>query len=69
MHLKRLLAVFLLMITAGLSFVAAQESEDWYYDKPIRDIKFKGLDNVSESDLRGITERFIGEPFSDELQT
>lgn len=67
MHLKRLLAVFLLMITAGLSFVAAQESEDWYYDKPIRDIKFKGLDNVSESDLRGITERFIGEPFSDEL--
>ena len=67
MHLKRLLAVFLLMIAAGLYFLSAQESDDWYYGKPIRDIKFNGLDNVTESDLRGITERFVGELFSDEL--
>lgn len=67
MHIKRLLAVFLLMMAAGLSCLSAQESEEWYYDKPIRDIKFKGLHNVTESDLRGITERFVGEEFSDEL--
>ena len=67
MHIKRLLAVFLLMLAAGLSCLSAQESEEWYYYKPIRDIKFKGLHNVTESDLRGITERFVGEEFTDEL--
>lgn len=67
MHIKRLLSVFLLVLVAGLTLLPAQESDDWYYGKPIRDIKFKGLDNVSESDLRGITERFLGESFSDEL--
>ncbi len=45
----------------------SQESDGWYYGKPIRDIKFRGLDNVNESDLRGITDRFIGELFTDEL--
>ncbi len=67
MHLKRLLSVFLLACSVGISFLTAQESDEWYYGKPIRDIKFKGLDNVSESELRGITERFVGEEFSDEL--
>ncbi len=67
MHIKRLLSFFLLVLLAGMVQLPAQESEDWYYGKPIRDIKFNGLDNVNESDLRGITERFIGEDFSDEL--
>lgn len=67
MDIKRLLSVFLLVLVAGIARVPAQESEDWYYGKPIRDIKFEGLKNVNDSDLRGITERFIGEDFSDEL--
>lgn len=67
MHIKRLLSVFLLALFAGIVQLPAQESEDWYYGKPIRDIKFNGLDNVNEGDLRGITERFVGETFSDEL--
>ena len=67
MHIRRVFLLFLLIVATGLSSLSAQESDDWYYGKPIRDIKFKGLDNVSESDLRGITERFLGESFSDDL--
>ncbi|MBQ9538677.1 MAG: outer membrane protein assembly factor BamA [Treponema sp.] len=67
MHIKRLLSVFLFFFVAGFTLLSAQESDDWYYGKPIRDIKFKGLHNISESDLRGVTEPFIGEEFSDEL--
>ncbi|MBP5156678.1 MAG: outer membrane protein assembly factor BamA [Treponema sp.] len=67
MHIRRLVCVFLLTFTAGVSFLYSQESDGWYYGKPIRDIKFRGLDHVSESDLRGITDRFVGELFTDEL--
>ena len=63
MHRKVLAFLFLLITTFG--FVAAQESEDWYYDQPIAEIEFQGLNNIKKSDLTGVTSSFIDKPFSD----
>ena len=43
------------------------QTEDWYIGKPIVDIRFTGLDNISPSELEGITGQFIGKTFSDTL--
>lgn len=40
---------------------------DWYTDKIISDIRFKGLKNISQSEISAITAQFIGRKYSDEL--
>ncbi|WP_455383078.1 outer membrane protein assembly factor BamA [Salinispira pacifica] len=42
-------------------------SSEWYLGKPIRNIEFKGLKTVSESELRGIVDPYIGQKFTDSL--
>lgn len=49
------------------AFLFSQESEDWFYGKPIASIKFEGLTTVKKSDLTGITKSYVGKKFSDEL--
>ncbi|MFW5800787.1 MAG: outer membrane protein assembly factor BamA [Spirochaeta sp.] len=63
MH-RRFALLFLLCLPLALS---AQEDDntEWYQNKPIADITFSGLRNVDRNDLSGITEDYIGEPFSD----
>ncbi|NBF41834.1 MAG: outer membrane protein assembly factor BamA [Spirochaetes bacterium] len=43
----------------------AEDDGEWYQDETIVDVTFEGLDTVSENELRGITEQYIGEEFTD----
>ena len=45
----------------------ATDDEEWYLGKPIDDIRFTGLVNVSINDLEGIIAPFIGESFTTPL--
>ena len=66
MRIKYVLC-FVLLVFAVLFCLNAQEDENWYYGKPIRDIKFDGLVNVSSTDVIPIVNRYIGKVFSDEI--
>ena len=48
-----------------MSFSYSQDSDDWYVDKTISKITFKGLKSVRQSDLSGLTSSYIGLKFSD----
>ena len=55
-----------LVLVAVLAFpVFAQQQEDWFQGRPIRNIIFEGLIHVSASELEGITGPFIGMVFTD----
>ena len=41
------------------------EGSVWYYGNTIVQIKFEGLSSVRENEITGITEQYIGRPFSD----
>lgn len=45
--------------------LSAQDSQPWYFGKPIEAIRFEGLNHVKMADLRGITEPFFGETLSE----
>ncbi|MDR2900661.1 MAG: outer membrane protein assembly factor BamA [Treponema sp.] len=64
---RRLVVIFLFI--SLVSFLApnlfAQQQDDWYQEKPIRDITFDGLRHVDVSELRAITDTFIGRLFND----
>ena len=55
----------LILFTAAIAF--AQETSDWYMDKPIKDITFEGLNHVEKSELEGVISPYIGRLFNDEL--
>jgi outer membrane protein insertion porin family len=65
--------VSLVMVTAPLVAQTASEQEaaaaggEWYQGKPIKDITFSGLRNVSMGDLEGVIQPYIGAKFSDDL--
>ncbi|MBO4547164.1 MAG: outer membrane protein assembly factor BamA, partial [Treponema sp.] len=63
-QLKKLF-VLLLIFCAFSSFSFSQESDDWYVDKTISKITFKGLKSVRQSDLSGLTSSYIGQKFND----
>lgn len=52
--------------TSDTATNSEEDSEDWYYNKPIRSISFKGLSNVKSSDVEAITASFIGKNFTDD---
>ena len=47
--------------------VYAQVPDNWYQNKPINAIVFRGLKNVARADIDGIFETYKGTPFTDEL--
>ena len=59
-------AMIALAIAGFLSSVAWGQ-EDWFQGKPIEAIEFLGLNNVSATELEGITEPFIGNDFQSNL--
>ncbi|MDR1072793.1 MAG: outer membrane protein assembly factor BamA, partial [Treponema sp.] len=63
--LKKPLMCFCLMFAAA-SFCWPQSTE-WYQNKPIKDVVFVGLRNISAADLDGITGYYKNKPFTDEL--
>ncbi|MCX7656727.1 MAG: outer membrane protein assembly factor BamA [Treponemataceae bacterium] len=56
-----------LVLVLGGTFLGAQQSDEWYLGKPIKDITFEGLHHVSISELEGITAPYIGRFFTDTL--
>jgi outer membrane protein insertion porin family len=75
--LKTLLACLALLPALAASELAAQSADQtpgqtpapgseqqWYIDKPIKEITFKGLVTVSADELNGIVKSYIGQKFS-----
>ena len=63
------LALWLILISVAALFAQTTDNDEveWYLDKQIEEIRFKGLENVSETDLEGITAGFIGKSFTTPL--
>jgi len=61
--------VFLLFIQAALGFSqqASQLENDWYQGKPIREIVFSGLRNISSSELEALMNPYKGRIFDDNV--
>ena len=58
--------VFLLFIQAALGFSQQEPlADDWYQGKPIRDIIFSGLRNISLSELEALINPYKGRIFDD----
>ena len=57
------IALFLFIVVLPLF----AQSEDWFYGKKIKSIKFSGLHYVSRADVSGVTKSFLGKEFSDEV--
>ncbi|MGC9311924.1 MAG: BamA/OMP85 family outer membrane protein, partial [Sediminispirochaetaceae bacterium] len=64
MRIRYLFVLVILLLSTG---IFAQQTDVWYLDKPIVEIKFEGLQHVSQSELDPIVEPFIGRKFSDSL--
>lgn len=65
MRIKRSFICCLLCFFCLSAFFA--QSEDWYYNKPINEIKFSGLKSVGKSEMDTVTSEFRGKIFSDDL--
>ncbi|MCL2765565.1 MAG: outer membrane protein assembly factor BamA [Treponema sp.] len=52
-----------LLLAAAISGFAQDSQDDWYTGRPIRDIVFSGLSNVSQSELDALMNTFKGRPF------
>jgi len=61
--------VFLFFAQAilGFSQQASQLSGDWYQGKPIRDVVFTGLKNISQSELEALMNPYKGRLFDDNI--
>ena len=61
-------AVLVLVLGAGAGgALYAQSGDDWYVGKPIADVRFTGLRNVAESDLREIVQPYLEREFTLDL--
>ena len=60
-------AVFLFIFTFCAFFASAQETDNWYINKPISSIRFEGLKNIKKAELDGVISSFINKPFTDDL--
>jgi len=67
----RLCLVRMVFFTLALFYGAgggiAQQREEWYQGKPIKDIVFTGLRHVKASELEGLMEPYKGQPFDDSI--
>jgi len=66
MRIAAFLLVFCFVITAGFA-QQAEPGEEWYQGKPIKDIVFQGLRHVKASELEGLMEPYLGQPFNDSI--
>ncbi|NQT61095.1 MAG: hypothetical protein HQ557_19180, partial [Bacteroidetes bacterium] len=67
--LKKFVLVILIFLTIN-SFISAQDQTDqWWLGKPIFSIQFDGLVHVDESELREITNGYLGKSYENALFT
>lgn len=62
---RKVILAFLLLSTLFSALSFAQDDDDWYMERPITKITFKGLQSVKSSDLSGLTSSYIGQKFKD----
>ncbi|MCR4940956.1 MAG: outer membrane protein assembly factor BamA [Treponemataceae bacterium] len=65
MRIRRSFICFLFCFLCVFSLFS--QSEGWYYNKPINEIKFTGLKSVGSSQMDTVTSEFIGKIFTDDL--
>jgi len=58
--------VFALLLLT-MSFLAYAQSNEWYQGRPIKDIIFTGIKNVSQKELEEILNPYKGRPYNDNL--
>jgi len=58
--------VFAFLLLA-VSFFAYAQSDEWYMGRPIKDIIFIGIKNVSQKELDDILSQYKGRPYNDDL--
>ena len=66
----RVFVLFLILVSAQSGFsqgTSLEGDENWYQGKPIRDIVFSGLKNISQSELDGLMNQFKGRSLDDSL--
>ena len=63
---KVLLTAIILILFISAADIYGQAA-DWYVGKPIHEIKFSGLNNIDENELKGITDQFLNKTFTDTL--
>ncbi len=51
----------------SLSVAWAQNTQEWYTGKPIKDITFKGLNTVSANELSNVVGKYRGKKFTDTI--
>lgn len=66
--MRRIRAILILFVLP-LFALAAQTTTEWYMNKPIANITFTGLHNVTIGQLQGIINPYIGQPFTTQLST
>ncbi|MCL2719984.1 MAG: outer membrane protein assembly factor BamA [Treponema sp.] len=59
--------VFLFLITSILCFSQDFQDDEWYQGKPIRDIIFTGLRNVTQAELEPLMNQYKGRNFNDDI--
>jgi len=64
MHVRRRLALFTIFLVTAFQ-VSGQSDPNWYLNKPIQAIEFTGLESVKINELTGITDPFVGKPFTE----
>ena len=62
---KKAVPVILFFVMAASGF--AQQGDEWYQGKPIKDIVFTGLRNVRAAELEGLMAPYIGRLFDDSV--
>lgn len=65
MGLQRLGLITFFLLLPGL-VLAQSDDPEWYLNRPIRDIRFDGLQTVTENELSLVVEPFIGVPFTEQ---
>ena len=61
------IAVSIALILFFMVPVIGYSQDDWYYDKPIRDIVFSGLRNIQASEIEAIMNPYKGRLFNDTI--
>ena len=64
LYRRLILAIILLGVAFAGTRLAAQ---DWYYDLPIADIRFEGLQSIKLSDVQFIIDDYKGKKFTDDV--
>jgi len=67
--LRKVIILVSIIICSAVLMLPAEETQtdQWWLDKPIYSIRFEGLDHVDESEIRQITNQYLGKRYTSDL--